>query len=667
TDIITVTYSPPDTIPPAVSITTPTTADTYVSSTHYLALGGTATDDSGSVSHVRWSSSTDESGVATGTSVWTIPSVMIIEPEYGPTEIWVTAVDHAGNSSTDTLIVTYSPTDIIAPTVTISSPTSAATYTTTTPVLTLSGMAADNVGVSQVSWSNDRGGSGTASGTFSWTAAGITLQSGTNVITVTGQDGAGNSGTDILTVTYSFDAPPPPPPGAYTVIPSSALNSVVPGQNNIVPLSYLATAGGGGSFTVTSTSGSFVGGNSGRVLGTVNSPVTINILNGTGMPNETLTFAPKIMTAAINSGENRIIYRRTFSDGVNTVVSEVTQQVVPILAGPFSFTRLALRFEGAASPGRITIERNTLCPKVFAGLSYNGSGFLRGQWLVDGQILGFVNQQLFPGIEMVTLESPRVPPFPTYDTGRHEVTFEILDPEPGFIEPIVHYYVIEGEGGGLIDSFRLLSPAEGASVAMAVDGPYPEFKCQTLAGNHSYHFELFPAGPGAEQVPLVKAISKSGTYQLSQMDVKRLSHNLPYRWQVKVYDRDFLVAASVFRNVYFVAPSGDGEIELRNLKIVPILQESFLHRLLTPNSAFAADLPPTDRTTTFSVPAGNTILMSSDLVNDTAISKSHLRVEFVVNGEVVDASFVQRLLPGETITVEGTYEVLDAKPHNLEI
>ena len=76
----------------------------------------------------------------------------------------VTARDAAGNLGTDVLTVTYTPPpDTTLPVATITVPTSAATFaTTTTPLATLSGTASDNVGVTQVSWANDRGGSGTA-------------------------------------------------------------------------------------------------------------------------------------------------------------------------------------------------------------------------------------------------------------------------------------------------------------------------------------------------------------------------------------------------------------------------------------------------------------------------------------------------------------------------
>ena len=94
------------------------------------------------------------------------------------------------------------------PTVTITSPTSSPTYTATGSSLTLQGTASDNVGVSQVTWVNSRGGSGTATGTSSWTASAIALQLGSNVLAVTARDAAGNTKTASLTVTLSDTTSP---------------------------------------------------------------------------------------------------------------------------------------------------------------------------------------------------------------------------------------------------------------------------------------------------------------------------------------------------------------------------------------------------------------------------------------------------------------------------
>jgi hypothetical protein len=93
--------------------------------------------------------------------------------------------------------------DTTPPTCAIASPTTSSAYATSSSSMALGGTASDNVGVTQVTWANDRGGSGTASGTTTWTVASIALQSGANVVTVTARDAAGNTGTDTLTVTYT--------------------------------------------------------------------------------------------------------------------------------------------------------------------------------------------------------------------------------------------------------------------------------------------------------------------------------------------------------------------------------------------------------------------------------------------------------------------------------
>jgi hypothetical protein len=94
--------------------------------------------------------------------------------------------------------------DTTNPTCTITSPTSNPTYDNgQNATITLSGSASDNVGVTSVTWSNDRGGSGSATGTTSWSVSNINLFSGSNVITITAHDAANNMGSDVVTVTYT--------------------------------------------------------------------------------------------------------------------------------------------------------------------------------------------------------------------------------------------------------------------------------------------------------------------------------------------------------------------------------------------------------------------------------------------------------------------------------
>lgn len=76
--------------------------------------------------------------------------------------------------------------------------------------MTLAGTASGSI--TSVVWSNDRGGSGTATGTTAWSVNGITLQTGVNLITVTAKDSRGRTATDSLAVTYSPPDPVPLPP-----------------------------------------------------------------------------------------------------------------------------------------------------------------------------------------------------------------------------------------------------------------------------------------------------------------------------------------------------------------------------------------------------------------------------------------------------------------------
>src|SRR3990170_6462872 len=106
--------------------------------------------------------------------------------------VQVTAVNANGSESAcsdfATGVARPDPLDPTPPTVTITTPTSSPTYTTGGSLLWLGGTASDNVGVTQVTWANDRGGSGTATGTTMWSVGGIALQLGTNILTVTARD-----------------------------------------------------------------------------------------------------------------------------------------------------------------------------------------------------------------------------------------------------------------------------------------------------------------------------------------------------------------------------------------------------------------------------------------------------------------------------------------------
>ena len=98
--------------------------------------------------------------------------------------------------------------DTTPPVIAIISPTNGQVFTFS-PV-TINGVATDNVAVAIVAWALDQGGGGgMAVGTTNWTVSGLSLRPGTNVITIIAFDGAGNSTSTNVIVTFMQTQPVP--------------------------------------------------------------------------------------------------------------------------------------------------------------------------------------------------------------------------------------------------------------------------------------------------------------------------------------------------------------------------------------------------------------------------------------------------------------------------
>ncbi|THB80448.1 MAG: hypothetical protein D3926_07070 [Desulfobacteraceae bacterium] len=138
----------------------------------------------------------------------------------------VRAYNSSGESGNSNFITTIAgePHDSVPPTISIESPTTDASYSTGAQSIDISGSASDNEGIQEVVWTNSLGGSGTASGTTSWTVQGIPLSGGDNEITVKASDASGNQSTDTLTVSVS--APDTTAPSA----PADVAGDVVSGE-----------------------------------------------------------------------------------------------------------------------------------------------------------------------------------------------------------------------------------------------------------------------------------------------------------------------------------------------------------------------------------------------------------------------------------------------------
>jgi hypothetical protein len=117
----------------------------------------------------------------------------------------LTVTDDGGLQGVDTCQVAVqaaSNVDTAPPVLTILDPAQDYIEVSTNKI-SISGTAADNTAVSQVVWLNDRGQSGTATGTETWTINRLGLHRGTNAYTITAYDAAGNSQSKTVTIQFN--------------------------------------------------------------------------------------------------------------------------------------------------------------------------------------------------------------------------------------------------------------------------------------------------------------------------------------------------------------------------------------------------------------------------------------------------------------------------------
>jgi len=245
-DTLAVLYDP---TPPSCMITKPGT-DPYINNINSINIAGTASDNVG-VTSVKWSNAaTGNSGTAIGTTSW---SVAVINLNLGNNLITVTSYGDTGKTASDTLTVVYDPT---VPTCIITKPASDL-YCNTTGSINLAGMASDDSLVTTVTWANDRGGSGTCSGTNSWSQNNIILYAGWNNITVTAWDNGvpQKNGSDSIRAIYDVTNPTititsPTAMTRYDTTGTTAnLGGIAWDNINITTISWINTRGGFGSQT----------------------------------------------------------------------------------------------------------------------------------------------------------------------------------------------------------------------------------------------------------------------------------------------------------------------------------------------------------------------------------------------------------------------------------
>ncbi len=673
-----------DVTPPVVTITNPST-DPYTTSNPAIDISGTATDDTG-VSDLRGFVNGSLYPVlsAIGGPFWSMSSVPL---NPGSNTITVEAEDSAGNVGSDSITVIYQA-DTTPPTITITSPTNQPTYVTTTQPISLAGTASDDTGVTSVTWSDNRGNSGTATGTTSWSISSIPLVPGTTLITVTAHDGAGNTSSDTISVSYT---PPDLAPPTVTITgPSSLASFTVTSQ--VVTLSGTMSDDVG----VTQITWQDNHGNSG-----------IGVITGANswtIPGILLLPEPETNVITVTA------YDASEKTGSDTITLIYTPAGVRS-EGNLSAISMDLNFVYPYEPGmgadmyenlskQVTVPRNATDLVAVARIEYSGTGHLTGFWKVDGQILSAVELDLpqAGGIDIFYPPPypPGFPPLPTYDSGPHQVTFDIVGPESmaGISEPVITYYV-ETSASSSPGAWRigLISPSDGSYIPFPhLTGNDMTLTWTKLPGDYTYRWVILSGDTG--EILLQGEVENTGTVVLpSDFSASGFSDNAPYKWKVIATTPNGTTAGqSRLNTFYFSIPEDEGAMRIRNFRIEKetgtglqpvsprrIQGPGSLLDLFFPREAEAAFGMFTEMSVYGSesggevdrveVSPGDTVSITFNLKNDSTTLKTNILVKLFVDGRdnLVDSYIVPQLAAGEEKTIRFTYTVEDSYTHTLEV
>jgi subtilisin family serine protease len=293
--------------------------------------------------------------------------------------------------------------------------------------------------------------------------------------------------------------------------------------------------------TMNSSAGSFIVG--GEAIDTSSLPLTADIRNGSGRVSEVITIPVRVLERALQRGSNRIAYTRTFSGPGLSSTATVNIVITTEATADFEIKRIEVYFENRRA--EITVERNNPDLRAYADIRFVGSGLLQGFWEVDGRVLTTVNRHLTFG-RSVTLETPQIPPLPTFDTGTHIVRFVITNPATELPLPSLLYFVTPAEFRGSPVSLKLLLPENDSQL----DYLPSTFRWEGLSRTALFLIQFFDR-PDAN--PVFSAYTRESSYILPDIVLKSIfSPGQKYYWKVKGFDADSnAVAESAVRGFSF--------------------------------------------------------------------------------------------------------------------
>ncbi len=261
----------------------------------------------------------------------------------------------------------------------------------------------------------------------------------------------------------------------------------------------------------------------GSMAGYVNRGLTLNVVNGKARAIETVTVPLSVIRKAEQMRINKITYSRSFKS--QSIVGKATSTLIlNSSGGNFKITKMRLYFDN--NRPRKVIARSSKDTSASVQINYSGTGLLKGYWEVDGRILQRVQKHVRFGKSLV-LETPSVPPLPTYAEGTHRLRFIITSPNLSIKFPTAYYDVVEQEKSART-AVVLLSPADKLHIQLSGT----TFSWQESKGVENYLISFFDQ-ESREKKPVFTVYTKELEYQFpARVSEKSFHTGTNYTWFV---------------------------------------------------------------------------------------------------------------------------------------
>lgn len=281
--------------------------------------------------------------------------------------------------------------------------------------------------------------------------------------------------------------------------------------------------------TIRSNRGEFYLG--GRMVGSINRPLNINLNQASPSATETFSIPQSVLQAVQSSGTGKVRYRRSFRpNNLRSGYAEAKVHIRSPASGELRITKLRIYFEQNNRP-TILVERNTRDLTGAIKIHYNGSGIFKGYWQVGSRIIERVQKNVFYG-KVMTLKTPKTPPLPTYSEGAHRLQFIITEPETAGqkIDFPEAFYHVEATRATIVENITLKNPAQNAEFSTVEES----FTWSEVRGAQTYKIAFYK-NDGDDS--FFSAYTKMGSYTIHPRLLKlHFEEGEMYQWQVRSFN-----------------------------------------------------------------------------------------------------------------------------------